>query len=140
MSLKVAVVCVLCYVCKVLTWILLLSDLILFILSLSYKGDIMYCSNVIMYLQHINISITWLANYGCEACMSNICKSLFAAVYNFSSTCSVTHRPGSKSGSSVCLWYAYLPVLQGLILLIQMKLILKCARTFRLWCSKSTQD
>lgn len=84
----------------------------------------MFHSNIIMYLQYINIGITWLANYGCEAYMSNICKSLFAAVYNFNSTGSVTHALARKFGNSVGLWYDHLLVHLSLVPLLQMKLIL----------------
>lgn len=93
-------------------------------LSLGCTGNIIFRSNIITYLQYINIGVTWLANYGCEAYMSNICKSLFAAVYNFNSTGSVTHALACKFGSSVGLWYAHLLVPLSLVPLLQMKLIL----------------
>lgn len=83
----------------------------------------MFRSNIIMYLEYINIGITWLANYGCEAYMSNICKSLFAAVYNFNSTGSVTRALACKFGNSVGLWYVHLLVRLSLVPLLQMKLI-----------------
>lgn len=93
-------------------------------LSLGCTGNIIFRSNIITYLQYINIGVTWLANYGCEAYMSNICKSLFAAVYNFNSTGSVTRALACKLGNSVGLWYAHLLVPLSLVPLLQMKLIL----------------
>lgn len=106
----------------------------------------MFHSNIIMYLQYINIGITWLANYGCEAYMSNICKSLFAAVYNFNSTGSVTHALACKLGNSLGLWYAHLLDTLSLVPLLQLNYFsiirqkpVRYTRIFLLLWSKSTQ-
>lgn len=84
----------------------------------------MFCSNIIMYLQYINIGITWLATYGCEVYVSNICKRLFTAGYSFNSTGSVTRALARKFGNSVGLGYAHLLLPLGLGSLLQIELLL----------------
>lgn len=97
---------------------MLLSELNLFILSPSYRRSVTFHSNIIKYLQYINIGITWVANDGCEAYMSNICRSLFAAVYNFNWTGWVTHALACQLGSS---GYAHLLAPLSLVPLLKLK-------------------